>query len=308
MNFSQLRAFIAVAQSENLTMAAEKLYTSQSNLSKSLKKLEDEVGVPLFKRPRGRTVLSEYGRYFLERAEKNVNDMDECVEHIRSMNRNAKNEIFIGASRRTVVSSLIHQFVLAHEDCSVYLMLDDPQVLVNKLIGGELDFAVIYEPILEPQVEWRPYINDEIGVILHKGHPLYERKYIDLTELKTSFFINDDTVVSTDMLTRLCQEAGFQPKIRFSSNDAKVNVNLARTPQFVSLGSLAQVARGHIEDDEPDVFNFIRMERPRYSRSIGIAKLSERELTGSARNLYDVIQRGMININKRVIELTQNWQ
>ena len=66
LNISQLYSFIVVAQNENLSKAAGMLYVSQSALSKSIAKLEEELGVELFDRRGKKIVLNARGKRFLE--------------------------------------------------------------------------------------------------------------------------------------------------------------------------------------------------------------------------------------------------
>lgn len=64
MELSQLRYFSAVAQLENMSKAAEIMFVSQPNLSTSISRLEEEVGVPLFERRRGKIILNQSGKCF----------------------------------------------------------------------------------------------------------------------------------------------------------------------------------------------------------------------------------------------------
>ena len=64
MDFSQLNYFRAAARHGNLTHAAEELYISQPGLSRYLSRLEEELGVPLFERRKGKITLNTYGQLF----------------------------------------------------------------------------------------------------------------------------------------------------------------------------------------------------------------------------------------------------
>lgn len=72
MELSQLRYFIAVAKLGNMSKAAETLFVSQPNLSTSISRLEEEVGVPLFERRRGKIALNQNGELLLKSVEQAV--------------------------------------------------------------------------------------------------------------------------------------------------------------------------------------------------------------------------------------------
>ena len=72
MELSQLRYFMAVAELGNMSKAAQALFVSQPNLSTSISRLEEEVGVPLFDRRRGKIVLNQNGELLLESVKRAV--------------------------------------------------------------------------------------------------------------------------------------------------------------------------------------------------------------------------------------------
>ena len=83
MNFLQLEYFVAVASEGNITKAAEKLYISQSALSQTIRKLEEEFSVCLFNRLPKKLVLTEAGSAFLEYAHKALSDREQITHQPR---------------------------------------------------------------------------------------------------------------------------------------------------------------------------------------------------------------------------------
>ena len=82
MELSQLRYFMAVAELGNMSKAAQALFVSKPNLSTSISRLEEEVGVPLFDRRRGKIVLNQNGELLLESVKRAVNTLDAGVREI----------------------------------------------------------------------------------------------------------------------------------------------------------------------------------------------------------------------------------
>ena len=76
MDLLQLQYFCTIAQYENITRAAKALFVSQPNLSTSLSRLEDDLGVKLFERRRGKVSLTENGQLFLSYAERVLSELN----------------------------------------------------------------------------------------------------------------------------------------------------------------------------------------------------------------------------------------
>ena len=86
MELTQLRYFQAAAQYEHMTRAAEALYTSQSSLSKTIARLEAEIGQPLFDRVGNRIRLNAAGRQFAQAVNLMLRTLDDSVSALRHLN------------------------------------------------------------------------------------------------------------------------------------------------------------------------------------------------------------------------------
>ena len=86
MELSQLRYFSAVAQLGNMSKAAETMFVSQPNLSTSLSRLEEEIGVPLFERRRGKITLNQSGECFLHYVDHALSALEKGVQEVRNLN------------------------------------------------------------------------------------------------------------------------------------------------------------------------------------------------------------------------------
>lgn len=96
MNVSQLYSFIVVAQNENLSKAAGMLFVSQSALSKSIAKLEEELGVPLFDRRGKKIVLNARGKRFLESSIGILQEIESTTQDLRAMANGESYKLRIG--------------------------------------------------------------------------------------------------------------------------------------------------------------------------------------------------------------------
>ena len=88
MDLSQLHYFRTAARTGNLSQAARELFVTQPNLSRSMARLETELGVPLFEHRKGKVVLNEYGRIFLSGVENVFGELNTCMQTVQRLYEN----------------------------------------------------------------------------------------------------------------------------------------------------------------------------------------------------------------------------
>jgi DNA-binding transcriptional LysR family regulator len=96
MELRHLKYFIAVAEEENISRAAEKLHVAQPSLSRQIRDLEEELGIALFERTPRSIKLTEGGRFFLTEACEAVAGVERAISNIRSFVTGGRGEIHIG--------------------------------------------------------------------------------------------------------------------------------------------------------------------------------------------------------------------
>ena len=97
MEISQLRYLVTVAEQGSFTQAARRLKLSQPSLSLAIKKLEDEVGQPLFDRLTRRVVPTAAGERMLETARRVLADLDQTACEVRDLKGEVSGTLRIGA-------------------------------------------------------------------------------------------------------------------------------------------------------------------------------------------------------------------
>ena len=117
MELSQLRYFITVAELGNMSKAAETLFVSQPNLSTSISRLEEEVGVPLFDRRRGKISLNQNGELLLKSVKQAVDTLDAGVQAVREQHSGRSNLLSLACMIDD--TSLLERFVLENPEISL---------------------------------------------------------------------------------------------------------------------------------------------------------------------------------------------
>ena len=96
MNITQIRYFVTAAQLQNLSKAAESLHLSQPSLSRSIAKLEAELGVPLFERRGKKLILNGAGLQFLESARVMLRELDNTLLELRARTAGSAARLTVG--------------------------------------------------------------------------------------------------------------------------------------------------------------------------------------------------------------------
>lgn len=172
-----VNAFLAVAETGNLTLAADKLALAQPSLSKRLAKLEENLGVQLFERHRRGMELTTAGRLFWQRANRIRQEYDQAREELRSLRDAGVTSLRVGAGPLFSLNFIAPAFAkLKHELplLRLDLIADTNNHTLPKLENGELDlvFGVLEPSRVDASIVMRKFATVEHGVVLSADDPL----------------------------------------------------------------------------------------------------------------------------------------
>lgn len=187
MEIKELRYFIAVAECGSISKAAEKLFTTQPNLSRQLMKLEEETGQKLLIRGNKKSELTEAGRLLYKRATEITELMDRTQSELRSDGDEVFGTVCIGGGESYAVG-LIAKAAKEVSDMFHGIKLDffsgDTDAVTEKLEKGLIDFGILIEPSnLEKYNSLRLPLTDKWGILMRKDSPLSEKEYITKEDL-----------------------------------------------------------------------------------------------------------------------------
>ena len=183
MQLKKIEYFIEIIECGSLSKAAEKLFLSQSTLSRYLEKLEDEAGIALFIRKKNNHLeLTEFGKTYYKRALeinaiwKKLNG--ELTEYIDDTMQNRN--ISIGFSLESMVTLLesgINTIKTKYPNVSITLISDYAANLKTNIIDGHLDFAVSAVSEKTNELAYIDRDSIEIELVVSREHPLAQYAY-----------------------------------------------------------------------------------------------------------------------------------
>ena len=232
-NFNQLAHFLAVAKTGNFTQAAEDVGISQSALSRSIQKLEQSVGEPLFERqPRG-VKLTEIGSFFAVRAAQ-IRDLvdDTFAEATEASDRIQIRLAVIPTIAPYLLPTVLRKFARLHPEIKIQVQEDTTQNIIRRCKDGDIDLAIVALPITEKYLKVEPLFDEELALVLPKGHSLEKKRKVTLKDIEDHAFISlDSQHCLSDNIAEYCDRQSVAP------------VTIERTNQLQTIQEL--VALGH---------------------------------------------------------------
>lgn len=178
MKLHQLRDFVTVAEMGGVRAAARKLGISQPAVSKSIRQLESELGLPLFERSGKGAQLNQSGQSFLARAQLAVRELQKGKDeltllHGRSVSGTVAFSVF-GSPALFLVPSALAQFRRRYPDIEVRIVEGSSEAARSGLNDGSLDFALLPLPFDDPanEFEVENLLQNHRVVAARSGHPL----------------------------------------------------------------------------------------------------------------------------------------
>lgn len=176
MEIRVLQYFLAVAEAENITAAAESMHLSQPNLSRQLKDLEEELGKPLLIRGKRKVTLTDDGVILKKRAEEVMALLEKASREIRLSDYSISGDIYIGAGETSglhLLAKAAKQFSESYPSIHYSLISGNANDLLDKLDKGLIDFAVIHSTPDPGKYVCLPLpYHDLWGVLMLKSAPL----------------------------------------------------------------------------------------------------------------------------------------
>jgi LysR family hydrogen peroxide-inducible transcriptional activator len=289
MEIYQLRYFVAVAETQNFTRAAERSNITQPSLSQQILNLEAEVGHKLFHRLGRKAVLTEAGTTFLERARKILFEVENAAKEL-SDHPGMDRRITVGAVQ-TVMPYLITPLMVACRESLPNLRIDAREDfranLIRAVVEGDLDLAVVPLPVAEHRVAVELLLSEPLLLVVGKSHPIAQRTEISIQDLAAETFVSmgDSSALATQVRTFFGDQK-FQPRIGIRC------AQVATLKLFASLGLgislLPEMAR--LPDDR-ETLTYLRLTGSAPTRQLAVVRHLQRYQSRGAEQFLALLRQ-----------------
>ncbi|SFS58835.1 LysR family transcriptional regulator [Paenibacillus sp. 453mf] len=299
MELRQLQYALQIASEKNFSRAAEKLHIAQPSLSQQLSKLEKELGVLLFQRNTSSVELTHAGASFVSKASDILDAVELLKQEMADISQVRKGKVIFGSMPITgshLLPYVLPAFRESYPDIEITLLEDSSMNLEKLTAIGKTDLSLLSLPLQEPSLSYVEIAEEQIDLAVPKEHPL-ARKWkehpdltVDIAELIDESFIVLKKGQGFRKLTfDLCQQAGFEPKVVFESNNMETVKSLVATGMGITLVPRF-IARAPRSEFVPA---YLPLTAPAPSRTLVIAYRQGRYLSGAAEAFIQTFKETM---------------
>ncbi|MBQ7827206.1 MAG: LysR family transcriptional regulator [Clostridia bacterium] len=241
MEITQIRYFLDVAETEHMTQSADRLHIAQPALSRSIKNLEEELGVPLFV-SRGRNiVLSEYGRFLQAKLSPMISELDRLPELLGTMAKLRSETVHLNVlAASSLITEAIIEYKAKHKDLNFQLL----QNTQSDVFDIEITTEICHGDTADNE-----YVcHEKIFLAVPNNGRYRGRKTVSLRDAEDEGFISlMGSLQFRYICDSFCRKAGFRPELIFESDNPAAVKNMIAAN--MGVGFWPEFTWGHIESD-----------------------------------------------------------
>ncbi|MEV0335072.1 LysR family transcriptional regulator [Nocardia sp. NPDC050717] len=216
MEFRQVEHFLAVARAGSFTAAAREVHIVQSALSASVRRLERELGAPLFERTTRRLRLTEAGQTFLPRAQRLLADAEIARDEVAALAELTRGRVAIGTIQTLTMidlPGLLGRFRVRYPGIHLYVRDGTVPALATAVRDGELDLAFLAgdQPLADGLVSFAEW-TQHLVLLCPPGHRLGDWRTVPLAALDDEPFLVFSRSGIQAMVDRHADAAGVRPR------------------------------------------------------------------------------------------------
>lgn len=211
MDLREMQYILEIEKTGHLTQAANNLFISQPALSKTLRKLEAELGSPLFYKDSNVLRPTDTGEIVLEKAKAILKLVDEMNDDVAASKNLKQGKVRMGVPPVVMdmyFSELIIQFEHTYPGIDLQIEEAGGTALTNRVAAGSLDTAIIMRPVYCDLLSEIPVLKNQTVACVNKTHPWAARNYVTIRDFKNTPFITFDSTfnVHSQLIKRFNEE------------------------------------------------------------------------------------------------------
>jgi DNA-binding transcriptional LysR family regulator len=273
----QLRAFVAVAEEGSFTLAARRLFVTQSAVSHSLRTLEEQLSCKLLDRSSKRVVVTAEGELLLKRCRRVVLEIEQAGRDLDGLRRWGQTRIRIGAPHTLchfMIPSVLREFRECFPRCEAMIEAGDTTLLLERLTDGDLDLVVGLKPRGSGTEGYRPLFQDALSFVVSPFHPwAFDESTVAATLGDQQFIIYAKATETHRLVQEWLEQAGVRGKKPMILGDMQAIKEMAKLG--IGVGIVAPWVA--IREADDGGLKIIQIKEPAIEREWGVFHSPKRD-------------------------------
>ena len=240
MNTKVLEYFIAAAEEQNISRAAERCFISQPALSQHIKELEKQLEVPLFTRTGHSVALTDFGRVYLNNALAILRTEQQTLDKIKALRESLQSHLRIITTERMksiLEHSIFPELKSQHPSVTISLLTGTADTSISSLLQDTADVGILEAAEeLPPELIGVCLVRQEYALAVPFGHPLASLPSVSLSDCQEESFILGSPWSDLDSSQqKIFVSCRFSPKILYRADKLRTIARLVGKGTGVSL-------------------------------------------------------------------------
>lgn len=224
MDLQKLKYFLELADELHFWKTSEKVFITQSALSRQIKSLENELGTELFERDKRNVKLTAAGEFLQKEFSRIMTDLESVTRRAKQISEGEIGTLRIGHPASitfSVLPQILNKLAEKHADILVQMFEIDSIDIDSSLLTHRIDLAFNREVTKSKELESKMLMTENFALVVSANHPINQKHKIDLRELKDEWFVLPSLAGKSEhaaQLRAIFEEAEFSPKVRFESD------------------------------------------------------------------------------------------
>lgn len=223
MEIRQLEYFAEVCRVRNFTKASENLHVAQPAVTKSIQKLEEELGTQLIDRSAKPLRLTERGERFYRRVEDILSRLeDAAAEAAEQVNCRRPLSVCVSPMSGILVEEMLRNDDVVNRGFFYDIIIRSSIEAMDRLMRRELDIGIVMDVDLPPELEFIPLEEQEALCLMPPDDPLTEPTVLTFADLREARFlgkIDGEKSALSRLVSQRCREEGFTANCFFNKQD-----------------------------------------------------------------------------------------
>jgi DNA-binding transcriptional LysR family regulator len=260
----QLRAFVAVVEEGSFTLAARRIFVTQSAVSHSLRTLEEQLSCRLLDRTGKRVAVTAEGELLLSRCKRVIFELEQASRDLDGLRRWGQTRIRIGAPHSLchfLIPSVLREFRECFPRCEPVIEAGDTTLLLDRLAGADLDLVVGLKPRGKGEDGYRQMFKDRLALVVSPFHPwALDSSFVTSTINEHQFIIYAKATETHRLIEEWLEQKGGCGKKPLVLGDmqaikemAKLGIGVGIVAPWVAAREIADGSLKVVNIDEPGI-------------------------------------------------------